>query len=345
MSDHAPSQRDPRSNGHGTLQKTNDHASVDNTSTDGVPAMQSAPVLFTIFNRPEQTLETFRAIRAGRPSRLYVSADGPRPDRPADRSQCLATRDIIQQVDWDCEVFTLFRDQNVGCKRSMAEGISWFFENEPAGIVIEDDCVADRSFFRFCTELLQRYADDKRIGMISGINHYGVQSDSSVSYHFSRLGRIWGWASWRDRWALYSDRLDLYGDRIEQLRATIGETSRYREMFFSIVDRDQSGQISTWDCYWELALHANHLLTIRPRMNLVSNIGFGDAATHTSGTADVRLLRHHEMPFPIVHPAEVEHDARGDRLHERSLYPNSWPRRLARVMRLRRLIQVFQAAR
>ncbi|MCS7465478.1 glycosyltransferase family 2 protein [Stieleria sp. ICT_E10.1] len=301
--------------------------------------MQLFPVLFTIFNRPEQTRQTFDAIRLAQPHRLYVAADGPRPDRHDDLAACEATRQILDEVDWDCEVFTLYRDQNLGCKRAMAEGISWFFEHEPAGIVIEDDCVADPTFFRLCSELLERYADDRRIGMISGINHYQVQSNREDSYHFSKLGRIWGWATWRDRWALYDDTLDAYAGKLNELRRSIGQTERYRQMFFAILDADQCGSISTWDCYWDLALHANDLLTVRPKCNLVSNVGFGDGATHTGGKAQQHILQRGSLEFPLHHPATVQHDRHADRIHEQRLYPNSWIRRLARTLGARKMLK------
>ena len=128
------------------------------------------PVLFLIFNRPDTTQQVFDEIRKARPEQLYVAADGPRKDQSADYELCKKTRDIIQQVDWDCKVFTCFRDENLGCKRSVSSAIDWFFSHVEEGIILEDDCVPDQSFFPFCQELLEKYRDDTRIMMISGNN-------------------------------------------------------------------------------------------------------------------------------------------------------------------------------
>src|SRR5690349_2048344 len=131
--------------------------------------MKSA-ILFLVFNRPETTARVFEAIRAAQPPRLYVAADGPRASRIGESERCDLTRRIASAVDWPCDITTLFRAANLGCKNAVSSAISWFFEHEEEGVILEDDCLPDPSFFRYCDELLAHYRDDTRIGLISGNN-------------------------------------------------------------------------------------------------------------------------------------------------------------------------------
>lgn len=164
--------------------------------------MRSA-VLFLVFNRPDTTRKVFEAIRAAKPQRLYVAADGPRMGSACEAGCCAEVRRIVTDVDWLCDVKFLFREQNLGCKMGPYSGISWFFEHEEEGIIIEDDILPLPSFFPYCDELLERYRDDERVGLISGSNiiykHYRIQD----SYFFSQYSLIWGWASWRRAWQTY----------------------------------------------------------------------------------------------------------------------------------------------
>jgi hypothetical protein len=150
------------------------------------------PILFVIFNRPEVTRRVFAKIREVKPKFLYIAADGPRPGKIDEDKECEATRNIIHQIDWDCEVSTLFQENNLGCREAVSSAISWFFDNVEAGIILEDDCLPARSFFFFCQELLQLYKDEECVMMISGDNLCPEGAESKYSYYFSRYGQIWG---------------------------------------------------------------------------------------------------------------------------------------------------------
>lgn len=156
-------------------------------------SVSCAPVLFLVFNRPERTRRVFAAIREARPKQLFVAADGPRPDRPEDRQCCAEVRQLATAVDWPCEVRTLFRTQNLGCGRAVSEAISWFYRNVAEGIVLEDDCCPDPSFFDFCTAMLVRYRGDRRVFKIAGTNPLGHWSGpEGSSYIYSSYGYSWG---------------------------------------------------------------------------------------------------------------------------------------------------------
>lgn len=178
------------------------HFHEPRTVISGLPTL-STPVLFVVFNRPETTSRVFNSIRNARPARLYVAADGPRAMREGEAQRCVEVRRIASAVDWPCEVRTLFRDENIGCRRSVSGAISWFFEHEPEGIILEDDCLPDASFFSYCATLLERYRIEPRVMAITGNNFQPSMEGYSASYYYSIYNHVWGWASWRRAWALY----------------------------------------------------------------------------------------------------------------------------------------------
>jgi hypothetical protein len=168
------------------------------------------PVAFIIFNCPETTDRVFEQIAKAKPSKLLVIADGPRENSPGEAERCAAVRSIIDNVDWDCEVLTNYSDVNLGCKRRIASGLDWVFDTVEEAIILEDDCLPDPTFFRFCDELLEKYRDDERITMISGDNFQFDRKKTDSSYYFSRDPHIWRWASWRHVWKNYDVDMQLW---------------------------------------------------------------------------------------------------------------------------------------
>lgn len=162
-------------------------------------------VLFLIFNRLDTASRVFEAIREARPFRLYIAADGPRLHKLGELEACISVRRLVTQIDWPCEIHTLFREQNLGCARAVKEAIDWFFEHEEEGIILEDDCLPRPEFFSFCSEMLDRWRNNKEIMMISGTNYLFGKISSSYDYYFSHFAAIWGWATWKRAWT----QLDL----------------------------------------------------------------------------------------------------------------------------------------
>ena len=167
----------------------------------------TTPVLFLIFNRPDTTKQVFSAIQKARPPRLYVAADGPRSENPSEATSCELVRSIALNVDWECEVKTLFRDQNLGCRLAVSQAICRFLANEPEGIILEDDCLPSQSLFWFCQELLEHFRNDQRVGAICGFYSNELDYKPSASYFFSRYMRVWGWAGWRRSFEGYDSNL------------------------------------------------------------------------------------------------------------------------------------------
>jgi hypothetical protein len=277
---------------------------------------ENTPILFLVFNRPDLTKAVFGRIREQRPEQLYVAADGPRRDREGESELCEATRRVTENVDWDCEVHRLYRDANLGCKLAVSSAITWFFGNVEYGIILEDDCLPDPSFYQFCAELLKRYRDNPQIGIISG--YCPIQADLEVpeSYYFSKYPHIWGWATWRRVWERYDVDLQNWSCSPAQL-TSVFPNRLVRNSWAAAFDSVKSGSIDTWD-FQLIYLHAeSKLLAVTPSVNLVENIGFDSRATHTlDASARARLPPAYSMKFPLVHPERIECNQKLDRLDE-----------------------------
>lgn len=261
-----------------------------------------SPVLFLIFNRPDVTARIFERIRAVKPARLYIAADGPRPGKANDNELCEQTKAIVT-VDWDCELKTLYRTENLGCKKAVSSGISWFFDNEEEGVILEDDCLPAISFFSFCDEMLAYYRNDTRVRHIAGCNFQQGKQWGDGSYYFTNLSHVWGWASWRRAWKDYDPDLKAYNNEDVPTQLVKIFTNPYVVESWANIFKDmKDGKIDTWDYQLTLINFFNNALNIIPNVNLISNIGFGAGATHTSDTqspvANIPLM---EMS-KIVHP-------------------------------------------
>ena len=228
-------------------------------------------VLFLVFNRPDTTRQVFEAIRKAKPSRLYVAADGPREGKLGEVERVDEVRTIATGVDWPCEVKTLFRDKNLGCKYAVSGAITWFFEQEEHGIILEDDCLPSPSFFKFCEIMLDKYCENKSVWMINGFNprQPGI---SSSEYFISQNPSVWGWASWRDRWMHYA--VDMDYSRKELYRSTGLKLPDYVIRHYDSAFYDTaSGKIDTWDYQLSFLILKNNGYVIKSFANLVSNIG------------------------------------------------------------------------
>ena len=248
------------------------------------PKPLETAVLFLVFNRLDTTKQVFEAIRKAKPPRLYIAADGPRETKEGEKEKVEKVRQyVLENIDWNCEVKTLFRKKNLGCKIAVSSAITWFFENEEQGIILEDDCLPSQSFFWYCEELLNKYKDDMRIWHISGNNfHFGWQRDKDYSYYFGGIyGSIWGWATWRSRWKYYDVEMKDYNELKTKkylencYDGSIAVKHRIRE-FESI-----KNGLDTWDFQWVYCRWKNNGLTIIPNINLVKNLGFGKEATYS----------------------------------------------------------------
>jgi hypothetical protein len=272
-------------------------------------------VLFLVFNRPNQTKQVFEAIKSARPERLYVAADGPRTHKAGEEEQCRQTRAIATAVDWPCKVTTLFRDDNFGCGAAVSQAISWFFQHEEEGIILEDDCLPHQDFFPFCETLLARYRDEPRIATIAGTHFLPSQLAIDHSHYVSKYFQMWGWATWRRTWAKYDYNLRGMPDaEWHELFRRVHPIPLEAGYWTAVLNTLKVEGIDTWDFQvffscWRAG--ANHVM---PGRNLVSNLGYGPDATHTAFESPMANLTAHPLKIPVGEEVPIEPDPRIDNL-------------------------------
>lgn len=247
------------------------------------------PILFLVFNRPEPTKIVFAEIRRVKPEKLYIAGDGPRSYRPSDEPLVKQVQEIFRDIDWPCEVKTLFQERNRGCKLAISNALSWFFENEEQGIILEDDCLPSQSFFYYCEKMLDVYKDDLSIGTISGnlriYDSIPIDGNLFKSIYFN----MWGWATWRRTWQNYE--IDFF-KKEEKIKwpSSSKDVNRYWENVVSLMAREK---IDTWDYQLMFQMFKAGSLTIYPKLNLVKNLGFGLDATHTKNNKEPAAAINH----------------------------------------------------
>ena len=261
-------------------------------------------VLLTVFNRPDHTKKVLKAIKEARPTKLYVHADTPRADNPKSlslRDQCL---DLVEKETFEFPVEVRVANEPLGCGRGVSAAISWFFQREEMGIILEDDTLPTPDFFLFARELLEKYQDDERIGVICGNNPSG--EDTSNSYFFSKSRSSWGWATWRRAWKNYDFTLGaLESKQSADVLENLADTKIYRRLWKDKFSKVMTGEVDTWDWQWQLTLTSQNQLACFPGANLVTNIGFGPEATHTTSAPPAEVLKTGKIEWPLQHPKYV----------------------------------------
>ena len=272
----------------------------------------TTPILFLIFNRPDTTRRVLEEIRKARPTHLFVAADGPRAHRPGDAEACRETRAIIDAIDWPCTVEKLYREENLGCKKAVENAVTWFFGKVDEGIILEDDCLPDQTFFTFASEMLEHYRTNPSVMLVSGSNLGGTWRGPD-SYFFSAYSNIWGWATWKRAWQAYDPAMTSWKDMQarERVRERIGSPSQWKvkQWAYGAV---HSGKKDSWAYAWEYAVLANGGFSVVPRVNLIENIGWSGEATHTSGKPKEFVFPKQSISFPLAHPAQIAADRKYD---------------------------------
>ena len=269
--------------------------------------MYNIPILFIIFIRKDVALKSFERIKQVKPKKLYIACDGAREHVKGEKAIVETTQQaILQQIDWECEVKTLFKTKNVGCCMGVYTAINWLFENEDKGIIIEDDCVLQSSFFQFAEELLIKYENDERIAMIDAAN-YIKDINIPDSYGFSRFKSTNGWATWKRAWKNMDLEMEWkntpYFKSIIKNNGYNGKDTHYWKYRIKAIEHNY---VSAWDWQWYFTMAAHNQLGIYPQRSLISNIGFGEGATHTTeSTIPEQYKATGEIEFPLKHPKYV----------------------------------------
>jgi hypothetical protein len=307
----------------------------------------TSAILLLAFNRPDTTKQVLEAIAQQRPAQLFVACDGPREGVAEDVALVAEVKKVIADgVTWECELHTRYPEENQGLKRGVVGAIDWFFDHVTEGIILEDDCLPHEDFFPYCDDLLERYRDDERIWAVQGDNSLKLHPVGDASYGFIPYALIWGWATWKRAWQHYDGNLDnwkkirgtrevkkLWPDRIER-------RIRSKSLEFLLANPED-----TWDHQWGFTVSYHRGLTVFPRNNLVSNIGWGRPdATHTKSSGSRQ-----EAPtapvLPLIHPEEVfiDEQATSDALNGRLYGAGKYRLRFQLQKNFRKLARAISA--
>jgi hypothetical protein len=293
--------------------------------------MIDTPVVLLIFNRPDLTESVFGQIRKAKPKTLLIVADGPRFNKVGEFEKCKQTRKITEEIEWDCKVLRNYSDVNLGCGLRISSGLDWVFEQVDRAIILEDDCLPNQDFFRFCEEMLEKYHENTNITMICGNNFFSSQSKDFESYYFSCLPDVWGWATWKRAWKFYDYKMSIYPtfsdlNFLDYIFSNVNEQKYWYKIFDSIYE---SKNKTTWDYQWVFTQWIHGGLSIIPKVNLVSNIGYGLSATHTKWKNKLANVPTLKLDFPLVHPVILSRNLKKDSQTHRKIYMGSlWYRLL-----------------
>lgn len=270
------------------------------------------PILLVTFNRPEHTRKLLTEIRKQQPKQLFIFQDGARVLVESDKEKCLQVREVIAElVDWPCELKTFYSDENLGCGLGPATAITWFFQHVEQGIIIEDDCLLSDSAWRYYEDLLTQYKDNRQIGMIVAANLRKKWKSKDQSYHFSKVGgaAYGSFATWRRAWDFFDLSMSTWSISKIAIQANLGNDLYYNYFEKSFDNYQKQEKPDAWDYQWLYALLLNKFLVIVPSVNMLTNYGFGEGATHTiceqDQTANMFL---YEINFPLKHNQSIKVD-------------------------------------
>ncbi len=300
----------------------------------------NTPILILLFNRPKETKILINRLRNLKPSKIYISQDGPRKSLEKDTILCESVKDLLKDIDWDCEVKKKFNKINLGCRTSVSLALNWFFENEESGIILEDDCIPSNSFFNFCEEMLKKYKNYENIYSISGSNFQNNQQIGDGDYYFSKYAHCWGWATWKRAWNKYDDDMKFWtkfkkSDLWKKLHLIPLEKKYWLKIFDNVYER----KIDSWAYVWLASVWYAGGKSIIPNKNLIINIGFNEFATNTLSTSklDQNKLKFLEYENNLTHPSEQKINYKADEYvfnnHFNGKY-NFWPWRLIYVIKI-----------
>lgn len=280
---------------------------MNTEDTQVKPAPFNLPVALFLFNRPKELKAVFDAIAKIKPSTLFLIADGPREENIDDLRLCAEARSIVDKISWPCQVYRQYSETNQGCRNAIPNGLDWVFSHVEQCIILEDDCIPNDSFFYYCEELLNRYSNDPNIMTIGGHRYDGPDEFDRNSYFFSKYPSTWGWATWKRAWEHFDLELTQWPKlkNTDWLSKILG--NKHHELYWSRIFDQMLEGMDAWDYALVFSSWVQNGISIRSKVNLIQNIGFGADATHTKDNHQLISQRQHKNPpFPLQHPEVIQ---------------------------------------
>ena len=298
------------------VEKTGNAATVRTVLTT-IDLPETLPVIFLVYRRPQHTAKSLDSIRVYRPSQLYVVGDGPKND--SEVAAVEETRRVIQDgVDWPCDIRWNLASQNMGLANRVSSGITWAFETCDKAVILEDDCVPDKSFFRFCNETLERYQNNQQITAVTGNNFQHGKKRGYASYYFSMFPHCWGWATWKDRWQSYDHSLSCWPDTVEFLKSF--RNRKLVDYWKATYDSVMENKVDSWAFRWQFSCWARRGMTVTPNQNLVTNVGFDSDGTHCTDVQNDLEIPATSIRFPLRHPFQITRNRSADKFVLREIF-------------------------
>lgn len=269
--------------------------------------MKNIPVAIIIFNRPDFVRKLISILREKKISNVFVIADGPRDGNVSDIENCQLARKVIEEIDWNCSIRTNYSTVNMGLKNRISSGLDWLFGQVDRAIILEDDCMVELDFFDFCEEMLELYKNETRVSVISASNFLEQSILIGESYYFSKYNHCWGWATWARAWKTYQGDIPFWPEwRSSNSWVKLFPNRIERNLWRKTFDKVYSGKLNTsWAVPWMASVWYSGGLTITPKVNMVTNIGFGATSTHTLDPCDP-LANLKSFPLgAISHPRKI----------------------------------------
>ncbi len=306
------------------------------------------PILLLTWKRDKEVELLIAKLKKINAKNIYINSDGCELNyknlKQIDKISQTRSK-IIKNIDWDCKLRLKFNNKNLGCKNSVIEAINWFFENEESGIILEEDCIPDISFFYYGAELLEKYKDDKRIGCITGVNFQDNQKVSNSSYYFSKYNHCWGWATWKKEWEIFDSNMNFWPDMKSQNKWIIDKSmiDEERNYWENIFENSYLNLIDSWAYPWLASLWYKNKLTITPEYNLVSNKGFDGLATHTKNRFSSASNRKTFNLKKIIHNSSIKLNIKADRYTFKNHFLENYSSNIGMklINKIKLLIKIF----
>lgn len=275
------------------------------------------PVALVFFARPDVLKLSFEAIRKAKPKILFLIQDGARINNKDDVTKIEDCRQIVSSIDWDCQVYKNYSEENLGCGVRVFSGVSWAFQYADRLIIIEDDCVPSIGFFQFCEEILERYKNDQRVDMISGMNHLEEYDKTPYDYFFTMAGSIAGWATWKRAWSTIDFNMNYKEDKdAERLITNLYGKDLYKRIKTMSSKLERGERVTSWSLQRGMNMYLNSGLIIVPKKNLMTNIGITENSANSPSSMrliprslrKLYCLRTYDLNFPLKHPKYIIND-------------------------------------